>query len=270
MLEHRLDRKSAVVALGGGVIGDMAGFAASVYMRGIPFVQVPTTLLAQVDSSVGGKTGVNHVLGKNMIGTFWQPSLVWIDVETLRSLPNNQLLAGMAEVIKYGVIWDAEFFDRLATDKARILALEPEALEPVIRRSCEIKAEVVSRDERESGLRAILNYGHTVGHAVETVTGYTGYLHGEAVAIGMHHEAMLAAYIGIMEAAEAGRVREMVDFYGLPTSLPEAVAARDLLAAMTLDKKAVAGQFHFILPEKIGSVRINEPVAEEDILKVLS
>ena len=167
---HKLDRSSALIALGGGVIGDITGFAASTYMRGISYIQIPTTLLAQVDSSVGGKTGVNHKLGKNMIGTFWQPRLVWIDVETLKTLPKRELLAGLAEVIKYGVIQDKELFDFLEVNRDKILNLDKDALTHIIKRSCEIKAEVVSKDEREAGLRAILNYGHTIGHAIETAT----------------------------------------------------------------------------------------------------
>ena len=173
LLRYRLDRQSAVVALGGGVVGDIAGFAASTYMRGIPYIQVPTTLLAQVDSSVGGKTGVDHELGKNMIGAFWQPKLVWVDGDTLKTLPERQFRAGLAEVIKYGVIYDSELFAFLETNKDRIMNLDEEALIHIIKRSCEIKAGVVSQDEREAGLRAILNYGHTIGHAIETVTGYT-------------------------------------------------------------------------------------------------
>src|SRR4030043_1758540 len=172
LLKHKLDRSSALIALGGGVTGDITGFAASTYMTGISYIQIPTTLLAQVDSSVGGKTGVNHKRGKNMIGTFWQPRLVWIDAETLKTLPERELLAGIAEVIKYGVIRDKELFDFLEVNRDEILNLDGNALTHIIKRSCEIKAEVVSRDERESGLRAILNYGHTLGHAIETVTEY--------------------------------------------------------------------------------------------------
>src|SRR4030065_1490347 len=185
LLKAKLDRSSALVALGGGVIGDITGFAASTYMRGISYIQVPTTLLAQVDSSVGGKTGVNHRLGKNMIGTFWQPRLVWIDAETLKTLPERELLSGIAEAIKYGVIQDKELFDFLEVNRDKILNLNKDALTHIIKRSCEIKAEVVSKDEREAGLRAILNYGHTIGHAIETVTEYKKYLHCEGVGIGM-------------------------------------------------------------------------------------
>jgi 3-dehydroquinate synthase len=263
LLGAGLDRGSAVVALGGGVIGDMAGFAASIYMRGIRFVQVPTTLLAQVDSSVGGKTGVNHPLGKNLIGAFWQPSLVWVDIETLKTLPGRELLAGLSEVIKYGVIWDEGFFDYLLEHREEILGLEPAALMHIVRRSCEIKAEVVARDEREAGLRAILNYGHTMGHAIEKVTGYTGCLHGEAVSMGMCLEASLAAHMGISVEAEALRVRDAVEAYGLPSALPGGIDTAALLDAMKLDKKVLGGVLRFTLPECVGRVKVNEPVNRE-------
>jgi 3-dehydroquinate synthase len=266
MLGHRLDRKSAVVALGGGVIGDMAGFAASTYMRGIAYVQVPTTILAQVDSSVGGKTGVNHPLGKNMIGTFWQPALVWIDVDTLKSLPRREFLAGLSEVIKYGVIWDREFFNYLGKHREDITKLHKGVLIGIIKRSCEIKAEVVSRDEREVGLRAILNYGHTVGHAVETVTGYTGYLHGEALAMGMYAEAELARTLGMTDREQVALINGLISSYGLPSGVPDNLDPEALLRAMELDKKAVAGTLRFTLPEQVGKVRVNEPVDKEKVL----
>lgn len=264
LLRARLDRASLIVALGGGVIGDMAGFVASTYMRGIRFIQVPTTLLAQVDSSVGGKTGVNHPLGKNMIGTFYQPALVWIDTKSLATLPKRQFLAGIAEVIKYGVIWDSEFFSYLEKNTERILSKEPEALIHIISRSCEIKAEVVSKDERESGLRAILNYGHTVGHALETVTGYRTYLHGEAIAIGMVAEARLS----YLSSAEISRLKGLIDAYGLPTELPPEMQAESLLTAMEVDKKALSGALRFVLPESIGSV-VLEQVDREKIASLL-
>ncbi len=268
MLKARLDRKAVLVALGGGVIGDIAGFAASTYMRGIEFVQVPTTLLAQVDSSVGGKTGVNHALGKNMIGTFWQPRLVWIDTDTLKTLPKREFLSGLAEVIKYGVIWDGEFFRFLEDNVDKVLAHDREALGHIIRVSCEIKAEVVSKDERESGLRAILNYGHTIGHALETATGYTRYLHGEAVAIGMYAEARLAKQLGLLDGDQAERIKAVIDSYGLPSDVPEDIAFESVLSSMRLDKKAVSGDLKFILPERIGSVKIKGGLSREEIEKV--
>ena len=270
LLKLRLDRKSAVVALGGGVIGDIAGFVASTYMRGIDFIQVPTTLLAQVDSSVGGKTGVNHELGKNMIGTFWQPRLVWIDVDSLGTLPRRQLLAGLAEVIKYGVIWDKGLFRFLEANRDKILRLDRRALAHVIRRSCEIKAEVVSRDERESGLRAILNFGHTVGHAIETVTGYRKFLHGEAVAIGMYQEALVGRQMGLIADEEALQIRSLIEAYGLPASMPKGLDPRGLREAMQLDKKAVSGRLRFVLPLRIGEVKIEDEVSGLLIKKLFS
>jgi 3-dehydroquinate synthase len=270
ILKQRLDRGSAIIALGGGVIGDMAGFVASTYMRGIPFIQVPTTLLAQVDSSVGGKTGVNHPLGKNMIGTFYQPRLVWTDVGTLKTLPRREFLAGIAEVIKYGVIWDEMLFDYLDTHRQRILDLESENLRYIIARSCEIKSDIVSRDERESGLRAVLNYGHTVGHAIETATGYTVYLHGEAIAIGMQIEARLSAALGLIGEEEYGRIRTLINSYGLPVDQAPDIGVERILSSIELDKKAVAGSLRFILPEKIGAVSIRSITDRDMIAKALS
>jgi 3-dehydroquinate synthase len=269
LLKTRLDRKSALVALGGGVVGDIAGFAASTYMRGIDFVQVPTTLLAQVDSSVGGKTGVNHALGKNMIGTFWQPRLVWIDIGTLVTLPRREFLAGLAEVIKYGVIWDADLFDFLATNREEILGLDGPSLTHIIGRSCQIKSEVVSRDERESGLRAVLNYGHTIGHAVETVTGYKSFLHGEAVAIGMYLEARLSAMLGIIGDEEVQKIRNLTEAYGLPCGLPAGTDLNVFFSAMQLDKKTVSGEMTFILPERIGSVTMRKGISPGEVRKAL-
>lgn len=268
LLKHRLDRASALIALGGGVIGDITGFVASTYMRGIFFLQVPTTLLAQVDSSVGGKTGVNHPLGKNMIGTFYQPRLVFADVGTLKTLPQKELLAGMAEVIKYGVIWDKDFFEFLEKNRDNILNLEPSSLIHIIKRSCEIKAEVVSKDERESGLRAILNYGHTIGHALETVTGYTKYLHGEAVAVGMNIEARLSSLLGLAANEDVERIKSLLALYNLPCELPANISKEAMLSAMKIDKKTLGGELRFVLPEKIGSVRV-EKVSADRVSEVL-
>jgi 3-dehydroquinate synthase len=261
LLENRLDRKSAIIALGGGVIGDMAGFCASTYMRGINFIQIPTTLLAQVDSSVGGKTGVNHPLGKNMIGAFYQPKLVLIDIETLKTLPKREFLAGMAEIIKYGIIYDRDFFNYLKTNKVEILSLNPTHLRHIIKRSCEIKAEVVSQDERETGLRAILNFGHTIGHAIETATAYKRYLHGEAIAIGMCLESKLSS----ISKKELDEIIELIKTYGLPTEIPEDINRDYILTAMTHDKKAVSGDIKFILPKKIGVVEIKGGIKSEKI-----
>lgn len=269
LLKYKLDRKSALIALGGGVVGDITGFAASTYMRGIAYVQAPTTLLAQVDSSVGGKTGVDHELGKNMIGTFWQPGLVWIDVETLKTLPKRELLAGLAEVIKYGVIYDKGLFDFLEVNKEKILHLDNKALTHIIRRSCEIKADVVSKDERESGLRAILNCGHTIGHAIETATGYTRFLHGEAVSIGMYLEARLSQMLGFIDKDQVSGIKAIIDAYGLPSALPAGIDVDYMLSSMQLDKKSVAGELTFILPQKIGSVIIHKGINAEFIRQAL-
>jgi 3-dehydroquinate synthase len=269
LLMARFDRKSALIALGGGVIGDITGYAASTYMRGIDFIQVPTTLLAQVDSSVGGKTGVNHSLGKNMIGTFWQPRLVWIDVTTLHTLSNRNFLAGIGEIIKYGIIWDRGFFDFIERKRESVLSLNPEDIIHIIKRSCEIKADVVSRDERETGLRAILNFGHTVGHAIETSTGYTAFLHGEAIAIGMYAEAVLANEAGLIGQAEICRIKQIIKTYGLPVEIPRSIEMKHLLEAMKRDKKAVSGDVKYILPEQIGRVRIQGGFPEEAVERAL-
>jgi 3-dehydroquinate synthase len=269
LLKQKLDRSSGLIALGGGVIGDITGFAASTYMRGISYIQLPTTLLAQVDSSVGGKTGINHRLGKNMIGTFWQPRLVWIDVETLKSLPKRELLAGLAEVIKYGVIHDSKLFTFLESNREKILNLDNEAIMHIIKRSCEIKADIVSKDEREGGLRAVLNYGHTIGHAIETVTGYTRYLHGEGVAIGMYLEARLSQLMGLADPDQVARIKALLESYGLPAELPDDIDKNNVLLSMRLDKKTVAGKLKFILPEKMGTVRIETEIPEKVVMETL-
>ncbi len=269
LLRLRLDRKSAIVALGGGVIGDITGFAASTYMRGIGYIQMPTTLLSQVDSSVGGKTGVNHPLGKNMIGTFYQPRLVWIDTATLRTLYERELLTGISEIIKYGIIRDKALFDFLWDNRDAIVSLESRAIEHLIKKSCQIKADVVSRDERESGLRAILNYGHTIGHAIEALTGYKKYLHGEAVAIGMHIEARLAASMSLLSNGEVDKIRHLIEAYRLPAELPPDIDRDTLMNAMRIDKKAVSGNMKFALPERIGSVRIAGNIEKEMIKQAL-
>jgi len=270
LLTHKLDRSSALIALGGGVIGDITGFAASTYMRGIPYIQIPTTLLAQVDSSVGGKTGVNHKLGKNMIGAFWQPRLVLIDVDTLKTLPKRELVAGLAEVIKYGVIYDKDLFRTLELNKDRILNLDRKILIHVIKRSCEIKTEVVSKDEREAGLRSILNYGHTIGHAIETATDYKRFLHGEAIAIGMSIEAELSQRLGLIDRDHLVRIKNLFDSYGLPTKIPSTIEIKRIFSSIRLDKKAVAGALKFILPEKIGKVKIHKGVTEKLIEESLT
>jgi 3-dehydroquinate synthase len=269
LLKARFDRNSVLVAVGGGVVGDITGFVASTYMRGIRHIQVPTTLLSQVDSSVGGKTGVNHPIGKNMIGAFYQPSLVLVDVDTLRTLPPREFFAGMAEVIKYGIISDRELFNYLSTSREGIVSLGDNVIH-IINQSCRIKADVVSKDEKESGLRAILNFGHTIGHAVETATGYKRYLHGEAVAIGMCAAARLAVRMGMLSNEEAGDIKEVIEMYQLPVDIPPDLNVNDIMSAMSADKKAMAGRLKFVLPESIGKVRIEEDVDKELIQAILS
>lgn len=255
LVKARFERGSVIVALGGGVVGDVAGFAASIYLRGIPFVQVPTTLVAQVDSSVGGKTGVNHVMGKNLIGTFHQPRLVLIDPLTLRTLPRREWVAGLAEVIKYGMIADEEFFTYLERRMGAILEMSSEPVARIIRRSCEIKAEVVASDERESDRRRILNYGHTIGHALESLGKYRSLVHGEAVAIGMVQEAELSHTLGYCQRDVVARQRAIVRQAGLSDSLP-AVTGSALWGAMQRDKKVVQGRVHCVLPKAVGHVGV--------------
>jgi 3-dehydroquinate synthase len=269
LLKARFDRNSILIAVGGGVVGDITGFVASTYMRGIRYIQVPTTLLSQVDSSVGGKTGVNHPIGKNMIGAFYQPSLVLVDVDTLRTLPPREFFAGMAEIIKYGIISDRGLFHYLRSNREGIVSLGDNVIR-IIHQSCRIKADIVSKDERETGLRAILNFGHTVGHAVETVTGYKRFLHGEAVAIGMCAAARLAVKMGILKSEEAGDIKEVIEMYQLPVDIPSDLNVNDLMHAISVDKKAMAGRLKFILPESIGKVRIEEDVDRELIKAILN
>jgi 3-dehydroquinate synthase len=247
----RMNRDATVLALGGGVVGDIAGFAAACYQRGIGYVQIPTTLLAQVDSSVGGKTGVNHSGGKNLIGAFHQPIGVIADTGTLATLPDRELRAGVAEVIKYGCVWDPLLFDWLDHNMAKLLARDVGALTYAIARSCEIKATVVAKDEREQNLRAILNFGHTFGHAIEASTGFTTYLHGEAVGLGMLIAANLSHRLGLIDAAILGRVRDILRKAGLPTDAPRVGAAR-ALELMQMDKKVLAGAVRLVLVEKLG------------------
>lgn len=269
LAERGFDRKDGLVALGGGVTGDITGFLASIYMRGIPFVQVPTTLLAQVDSSVGGKTGVDLPQGKNLIGTFYQPRAVFIDTEVLRTLPQEEFLGGMAEVIKYGASIDAEFFSWLERQRKAILALDPAAIVPMIRRCCELKAQVVEQDEREGGLRRILNFGHTIGHAVEAASGYQ-LIHGFAVAIGMRAAAELAVRSGMADPSVAAGIDQLLRAYQLPTEIPAGFDPATLRTYLSIDKKTVGGRIFFVLPERIGAVRITDQVREADIDAVLT
>lgn len=252
LLEARHNRTTTVLALGGGVVGDMAGFAAACYQRGVDFIQLPTTLLAMVDSSVGGKTGVNHRLGKNMIGAFYQPQAVIADMAVLKSLPARELSAGIAEVIKYGLISDKEFFEWLESDLPDLLAKDPKALAYAVQRSCKNKAKVVAADEREGGIRAILNLGHTFGHAIETAQGYGVWLHGEAVAAGMVMAADLSYRRGGITAEELERLIRMLERAHLPVKAPASMTPDDFIRLMGVDKKVVDGQLRLVLLEKLG------------------
>jgi len=267
---HRLERKSFIVALGGGVVGDLAGFVAATYLRGIPFVQVPTTLLAQVDSSVGGKTGVNLKAGKNLVGAFYQPKLVLCDLDTLRTLSKRELRAGLAEVIKYGVIYDEALFERLENRMEKLLKLDAKLLAEVVARCCEIKADVVGQDETETGLRAILNFGHTIGHAIENSIGYGKYLHGEAISIGQVAAAELSCEVLGFCGGCAERIRDLFRRAGLPTEIRLTSTQRTkLLAAMKLDKKVSGGEIKFVLAEDIGKVVWGQKVPQELVEQVL-
>ncbi len=270
LLTNRHDRRTTVIALGGGVIGDIAGFAASIYQRGANFIQIPTTLLAQVDSSVGGKTGVNHPLGKNMIGAFFQPQCVIADIATLNTLPARELSAGLAEVIKYGLISDAEFFGWLETNMAGLLNLDQDLLARAVLVSCQNKARVVELDERELGLRAILNLGHTFGHAIETVMGYGNWLHGEAVAAGM----AMALDLSIREDCIAEDVRErgiaLLQQAGLPVTPPGEITVEQYLQAMAIDKKAVDGNIKLVLLRALGEAFVTSDYNQEKLLQTLT
>ncbi len=271
LAEHQAGRDSAVVAIGGGVVGDLAGFVAATYSRGIALIQVPTTLLAQVDSSVGGKVGINLRQGKNLVGAFWQPRLVVADLKMVQSLPDREIAAGLAEVVKYGLIADADFFSFLEMNIASIRSLQSQALGHVVQRSCQIKADVVGDDERElTGRRAILNYGHTFAHALEATLGYGKILHGEAVAIGMDCAARLARRRGLIDSTLVERQRQLLQSFGLPTQIPmPAPSAERMLKAMQHDKKVSAGQLRFVLPVELGLVKLVSDIPQDDILAIL-
>jgi 3-dehydroquinate synthase len=259
LLKQGIGRKSAIVALGGGVIGDLAGFIAAMYQRGVTLVQVPTTLLSQVDSSVGGKVAVNHPLGKNMIGTFHQPRFVWIDADTLRTLPDREIVCGMGEVVKYGVVFDAQFFGFLEANLDKLRSLDPETVHSVQVRCCELKAHVVSEDEREQGLRMVLNYGHTVGHALEAAAGYQHLKHGEAVLLGMVAESFLAREMGLLPPDVHERIVQLVQRF--PVQLNKALlTSAKVLSAMTRDKKSVGRKVRFVLPVRLGEVQVVDDV----------
>lgn len=272
LVEFRADRKSVVIAVGGGVVGDAAGFAAATFARGVRFLQVPSTLLADVDSSVGGKVGINHPHAKNLIGAFHQPTGVLIDVSLLDTLPDREYLSGLAEVVKYGVILDAGFFEFLEANADALRERDVDALTQAVTRSCELKAQVVEADEFElTGLRAILNYGHTFAHAFETLSGYSELLHGEAVAIGMMYASQLAERLGRISASDTQRQRELLSRLGLPTRLPDtgSMSAADLLDRMMLDKKTEGGRLRFVLPRRIGHVELVDGVSLELVQHLL-
>ncbi len=270
-LENHLERSSTLVALGGGVIGDMTGFAAATWLRGINFVQVPTSLLAMVDAAIGGKTGVNHPQGKNLIGAFYQPRLVLIDPQVLKTLPAREFRAGMAEVIKYGVIWDGDLFAQLEQVKRldSLRYVNEELLQTILTRSCQAKAEVVGKDEKEAGLRAILNYGHTIGHAVESLTGYRLVNHGEAVAIGMVAAGAIARKLQMWNLDDAQRQNALIKKAGLPTEIPSMLETEAIIEALKTDKKVKAGKVRFVLPTQIGTVIISDQVSPDLLRQVL-
>ena len=269
LLGNRCERNTTLVALGGGVIGDITGFAAATYLRGVPFIQIPTTLLAQVDSSVGGKTAINHPLGKNMIGAFYQPRLVLADTATLDTLPDRELRAGIAEVVKYGLIRDPEFFFWLEQNMEKLLERDPEALAHAIRRSCENKAEVVAHDEREAGERALLNLGHTFGHAIENAMGYGNWLHGEAVAAGTMTAARLSVILGLLPESDLPRIEALLKRAGLPTTSPDLGFDR-YLELMALDKKVEEGRIRFVLLDAIGKASVRSGIGNADLSRAIS
>jgi 3-dehydroquinate synthase len=269
LIENRFERSATILALGGGVIGDMSGYAAASLLRGINFIQVPTTLLAQVDASVGGKTGINHTLGKNLIGAFYQPKMVAMDTNTLTTLSPRDFSSGLAEVIKYGIIWDADFFSYLEENMTAILKLETEPLTHLLYTCCAIKAEVVARDERESGSRALLNLGHTFGHAIETLAGYGNILHGEGVAIGMVMAAQLSSIMGLCDAQTVVRIQRLLQKANLPITAPSNFAPDDYLEAMGRDKKVSEGKIRVILNGDIGQAKIYSDIPHQQIKQAI-
>ena len=268
LLDLKCDRKSVLIALGGGVIGDLVGFVAATFQRGVPFVQVPTTLLSQVDSSVGGKTAVNHPKGKNMIGAFYQPCLVLADLDTLQTLPQKEFRAGLAEIIKYGVISDSSLFEYLEKNVEKILQLDKKCLEYIIKTSCSIKAEVVEKDELENHYRMILNFGHTLGHAIEALTHYSKFIHGEAVAIGMVYAAKLSQKLGKCQEGIPRRLDRLVRKFGLPADLPD-LNSKAIIESLYHDKKTMNRKIKFILVKEIGIVEIVDDIPEEKIISIL-
>ena len=270
LMEKEFGRDGAIVALGGGVVGDMAGFAASAYQRGIPFVQIPTTLLAMVDSSVGGKTAINHPLGKNMIGAFYQPKAVIADLDCLKTLPPKELTAGLGEVVKTGIIYDKDFFDFLAKDVEKVFSYDLATLSHIVKRCCEIKAMVVSEDEKEHGLRAILNYGHTFGHAIEAFLGFGTWLHGEAVGLGMVIASALALERQMISQDDFDAMLKLCQKAKLPTVIPEKMTGDDFITYMRHDKKVRHGVIRYVLPTRIGEVKIFSDVSDDEVRALIS
>jgi len=270
LLQNRAARDTTLIALGGGVIGDMSGFAAACYQRGIPFIQVPTTLLSQVDSSVGGKTAINHPLGKNMIGAFYQPKAVFIDTNSLSTLPQREFSAGMAEVIKYGIMYDGDFFAWIENQTTAIKNRDPDALRYLITKCCAIKAEIVNLDEKEHGVRALLNLGHTFGHAIEAEKGYGVWLHGEAVAAGMMLATQLAVLRNWMSVSESSRIQRLLTLFNLPTSGPADMSAERYIQHMQHDKKVLSGKMRFIVPTSIGNAKVIDDVKNEELTTILN
>lgn len=270
-LECKLERNSTMVALGGGVVGDMTGFASATWLRGMNFVQVPTSLLAMVDASVGGKTGINHPQGKNLIGAFHQPKLVLIDPTVLKTLPEREFKAGMAEVVKYGVIWNKNLFEQLeeAENLSSLDNINPTLLSDILTHSCQAKADVVAQDEKESGLRAILNYGHTIGHAIESLTNYDTFVHGEAVAIGMVAAGKIAVEMNLWTEVENQRQNNLLKHIGLPTQIPQYLEVNQIIDHLQNDKKVKDGKVRFVLPTEIGKVIITDQVTNQILSKIL-
>ncbi|MFP4640054.1 MAG: 3-dehydroquinate synthase [Guyparkeria sp.] len=269
LMEKQVDRKTTLIALGGGVIGDITGFAAASFQRGVPFIQVPTTLLAQVDSSVGGKTGINHPRGKNMIGAFYQPRCVLADTDTLNTLPDRELSAGLAEVIKYGLLWDEDFLDWIEAHIDALRQRDPAALTEAIRQSCLIKAEIVRQDEREGGIRALLNLGHTFGHAIEAGMGYGRWLHGEAIGAGMCMAAELSRRLGLIDPSACQRIERIVSAAGLPTRSPAELSPLRLRELMSSDKKVENGRLRLVLLGRLGQARLIDNVPEDEIMAAI-
>jgi 3-dehydroquinate synthase len=269
LLEAKFDRTCTLIALGGGVVGDITGFVASTYQRGVNFMQIPTTLLSQVDSSVGGKTGVNHSLGKNMIGAFYQPQAVIIDIDTLKTLDDRQFSAGMAEVIKYGLIIDQEFFGFLQQNITQIMAHNEELLTQIIYRSCQVKAEVVAQDEFEKGTRALLNLGHTFGHAIENLLGYGVYLHGEAVGVGMLMAAELSQLLGALNSNEVIDIKNILENANIPTRIYGKISPHDFINTMQVDKKALGGEIRLILLQKIGDAYLSANYDKDKLQQII-